>query len=127
MEEVNDSGEHRARMDIGLEELHEALTSTDPVVRAEAALRARPDPGVEQALIATLSDHHPHVRQAAVAALARFGGPRVIRALIRVSSTDPSPIVREESVDALGRMLNVHPPEDEASRFDNPAGGTTVA
>ena len=89
----------------GLTRLHTALESADPATRVAAVLQARPGPGVEQALVATLADPDARVRRASVAALARLEGPVATRALIRASATDPSASVRAEAVDALGRLL----------------------
>ena len=89
---------------LGLSELHAALGSDDPARRADAVRRVRSDPGVEQALVETLSDPDEGVRRASVTALGRLGGPVATRALIRMSAIDPSPEVRGDAVEALGRL-----------------------
>lgn len=90
---------------LGLSELRAALSSPDPGVRAHAIQRARPEPGIQEALIEALRDPSADVRRAAVRALARLQGPRATRALIQVSTGDLSVSVRTEAVAALGRIL----------------------
>ncbi|HEY3211090.1 MAG TPA: HEAT repeat domain-containing protein [Actinomycetota bacterium] len=90
---------------LGLSELRAALASPDPGVRARAIRRARPEPGVQEALIEALRDASADVRRATVRALARLQGPRATRALIQVSTGDLSVSVRAEAVAALGKIL----------------------
>jgi HEAT repeat protein len=91
---------------LGPSELRAALASPDPAARARAIPRARPEPGVMEALIDALRDTSPDVRRAAVRALARMRGPRATRELIRVIADDLSAVVRAEAVAALGRLLD---------------------
>jgi HEAT repeat protein len=108
---------------LGLAELLEALASADPVVRAGAIARARPQAGVEEVLIESLSDPSPEVRAAAVRALARMEGRRVTEALIAVSAGDISILVRTEAVAALGRILEaLTPPQSERPGTGEPGG-----
>jgi HEAT repeat protein len=90
---------------LGLSELRAALASPDPAVRARAIPRARPEPGVQEALIESLRDASSEVRRAAVRALAHLSGAAATRELIRVTGDDLSAAVRAEAVAALGRML----------------------
>jgi HEAT repeat protein len=109
---------------LGLAELLEALASADPVVRAGAIARARPQAGVEEVLIGSLSDPSPEVRAAAVRTLARMEGRRVTEALIEVSAGDISILVRAEAVAALGRILEARtPPQPERPGTGEPGGG----
>jgi HEAT repeat protein len=90
---------------LGLSELRAALASPDAAVRARAIPRARPEPGVPEALIEALRDFSPDVRRAAVRALAHVRGARATRELMRVTVDDISAAVRAEAVAALGRIL----------------------
>src|SRR5205823_13201640 len=86
-------------------ELRSALFSDDPHVRAAALRKARPDPGVEPAVLIALHDDHAEVRLAATGTLSHLPGPRAARALIEASALDPSPAVRLAAVGAIGRLL----------------------
>ena len=99
---------------LGLAELLEALGSPDPVVRASAVARVRPQPGVEAVLIETLGDPDPEVRAATVRVLARIESSRSTDALIEISAGDVSVRVRAEAVAALGRILETRTPPDPA-------------
>jgi HEAT repeat protein len=90
---------------VGLGELRAELASTDPARRASALARARPEPGVDEAMISALSDPNEEVRRASVRGLAQIGTPAAIRAVSAACSRDLSPSVRAEAVAALGRML----------------------
>jgi HEAT repeat protein len=85
--------------------LRDALTSNDAPTRAAAVLRTPNVAGAEELVVVALSDSAPEVRRAAVQALARFGGARGIRAIMRTASHDPAPAVRAEAVVALGKMV----------------------
>lgn len=98
---------------LGPAELMEALTSSDPAVRARAIARARLSPGTEDVVIDALADPNPEVRREAVRALARSERPKATRALIEVSAGDVSVAVRAEAVAALGRILQARTPPSE--------------
>jgi HEAT repeat protein len=85
--------------------LRDALASNDAPTRAAAVLRTPNVAGAEELVVAALSDPAPEVRRAAVQALARFGGPRGLRAIMRAVTHDPVPAVRAEAVAALGKMV----------------------
>jgi HEAT repeat protein len=108
---------------LGLAELLEALASADPAARAGAIARARPEAGVEGALIESLADPSPEVRAAAIRVLARMEGRRATDALIEISAGDISIQVRTEAVAALGRILEARtPPRPEPSGSAEPGG-----
>src|SRR2546428_10751387 len=90
---------------LGLAELMEALTSSDPSVRARAIARARLSLGTEDVLIDALADPNPDVRREAVRALARGEGAKATRALIEVSAGDVSGAVRAGAGAGLRRGL----------------------
>lgn len=100
-----------------LAEIRRALDSADPRKRAAAAARAGTEPGGEEILLLALEDQAPAVRLAAVRALASIPGARFTREMMRVASTDESPDVRAEAVDAVGRAL-----AEAARRAENGAG-----
>jgi len=108
---------------LGLAELLEALASADPAARAGAIARARPEAGVEEVLLESLSDPSPEVRAAAVRVLARLKGRRATDALIEISAGDISILVRAEAVAALGRILEARtPPGPEPPGASEPGG-----
>jgi HEAT repeat protein len=90
-------------------ELQKALMSNDPAERAAAILRTRHGLNVEDTVIEALGDPDAGVRAAAVRTLARWGVRSGIRALLGMSTNDPSPDVRAEAVLALGRFLEEWP------------------
>jgi hypothetical protein len=87
-------------------ELRSALASADPSLRAAGLNRARPGPGVEQAVVEALADTEVDVRLAALRALVRLRGPRGTGILIEVAASDLSPAVRAEAVAAIARILD---------------------
>lgn len=95
--------------DPSIADLRHALTSPDPLARADAIHRSEPLPAAEAALLSALDDSDPRVRHAAVRALARLARPEAVRGLIRASGGDPSRGVRREAVVALGRILSARP------------------
>ena len=95
----------RGGRSLGLSELLAALASSDPAVRARAIPRVRPEPGVKEALIEALRDASSDVRRAAVRELAQMREPGTASALIHVSMTDLSIVVRAEAVAALWSIL----------------------
>jgi HEAT repeat protein len=110
---------------LGLAELLEALASADPAIRAGAIASARPQSGVEEVLIESLSDPSAEVRATAVRALAQMEGRRATEALIEVSAGDISILVRTEAVAALGRILQARtPPLADRPGAGEQAGGT---
>jgi HEAT repeat protein len=110
---------------LGLAELLEALASADPSARAGAIARARPEAGVEEVLIGSLSDPSPEVRAAAIRVLARMEGRRATDALIEVSAGDISILVRAEAVAALGRILEARTPAQPEPPGTGEPGGSS--
>lgn len=98
---------------LGPRELHAALETGTLSARVDAVRRARPAPGLEAVLLEALEDPEGEVRLAAVESIARWGGTRARRALIRTAASDPWPPVRARSMQALGDILVRLAGEDE--------------
>ena len=91
--------------ELRLAELRHALASHDPRARAAGLSNAPLDQDALGMCIAALEDEEPVVRREAVRALARMGGGRASREIMRVASSDLAPVVRTEAIAALGREL----------------------
>src|SRR5436309_680480 len=98
---------------LGPRELRAALQSGTVSARVDAIRRTRPAPGLESVLVEALADPDAEVRLAAVEAIARWGGTRARRALVRTAASDPWPPVRARSIEALGDILVRLAGEDE--------------
>jgi HEAT repeat protein len=92
---------------IGPAEIHVALASDDPMVRAAALRGITIDAATEPLVLTALHDDHPTVRMASAKALGGSISPQAARALIEASAVDPSPEVRAGAVESLGRILSV--------------------
>jgi HEAT repeats len=94
-------------------QLRAVLETGTVFARVDAIRRTRPAPGLESVLLEALSDPEGEVRLAAVEAIARWGGTRARRGLVRMAASDPWPPVRARSMEALGDILVRLTGEDE--------------
>ncbi len=82
------------------------LSSDNPAVREDTARRARnfDSPAVIAGLISSLDDDSEKVRLNAIASLIALDAKDAVPKLATMITTDPSADVRQDAIDALGRM-----------------------
>ncbi|RME27653.1 MAG: HEAT repeat domain-containing protein [Deltaproteobacteria bacterium] len=88
------------------EDVAAQLASENPAVREDTARRARNfnSPVVIEGLIRALDDPSEQVRLNAIASLIALDARDAVPKLASMITADPSPDVRREAIDALGRM-----------------------